>query len=168
MKSITEKCTACRECCKFEEDDVYFAPLFAEEEMKEVVKRFPVSFAPFKSSKTVFQIKLIKSKNDEKIFVCPLLDEETHLCKAYAQRPFDCRIWPFLFMKDKENKTVLACFDKDMCPRTDTMNKLEFNKYKEDVVEWIKTNNGFELIKENPFLVWNYEKDTSVISVVES
>ncbi len=152
-------CQKCRGCCKFKKDEEYFAPLFTLDEMK----RINADKKMFKrKSERVFQIKLVKSKFDENILVCPFLDENTHLCKIYANRPFDCKFWPFIFMKTND-KIQLGCFKKDYCEITKRMSDEDFEKHLSSVFEWIKVNKVFDLIKNHPELIWEKEDDVVVL-----
>jgi Fe-S-cluster containining protein len=152
-------CQKCRGCCKFKKDDEYFAPLFTKNEL-EKIKANKKMF--IRRSKNVYQIKLVKSKIDKDILVCPFLDEESHLCKIYASRPFDCKFWPFIFMKEKE-KIQLGCFEKEFCLITKTMSNEEFKNYLNSVFHWIEENKILDLIKEHPSLIWEKEKDVIVL-----
>jgi Fe-S-cluster containining protein len=152
-------CQKCRGCCKFKKDDEYFAPLFTKNEL-EKIKANKKMF--IRRSKNVYQIKLVKSKIDKDILVCPFLDEESHLCKIYANRPFDCKFWPFIFMKEKE-KIQLGCFEKEFCLITKTMSNEEFKNYLNSVFDWIEKNKVLYLIKEHPSLIWEKEKDVIVL-----
>lgn len=154
--STKQGCQKCRECCKFEKDEIYFAPLFTKEEVDELNKE-NITFK--KKSNNVFQIELKKSNN---YYVCPFLDESNHLCTIYEKRPFDCRIWPFIFMK-KDNRIVLACFDKDLCPDMENMKKRQFPRLTKKVLKWIKKNDILKLIKEHEGLVWGFEEDAFVV-----
>lgn len=168
MDSKKDVCLECRECCKFLEEDLYFSPIFTEEEVNKIKKKFKVNFKPYKDSKNVFQIEMVKSIEDEKLYVCPLLDEEKHLCQVYPIRPFDCRVWPFIFMKDKSGKKVVfACFDKDICPVTDKMDRNAFEMHKDEVIKWINKHDLIKLLNKHPALIWDYEADTFVISELE-
>ena len=149
------QCQHCRECCKFAADETYFGPLFTQDEIKGLDKSL---FKQYKNSKNVFQIQLVKSKKED-CYVCPLLDEASHLCTIYEKRPFDCKIWPFLFMRDKNNEPVLACFDKELCGIFNSMVDAEFNK------ELQKMNNKttIEFLKKHKELIWDFEEDTFII-----
>jgi len=152
-------CQKCRGCCKFEKSDVYFSPLFTKEEIEKIgadKKMFK------KRGKDVFQIKLVRSKMQKNIFVCPFLDEETHLCKIYVNRPFDCKFWPFIFMRDG-NSLLLGCFKKDYCEITKSMSDEEFGKYLSSVFDWIKANKIDELIEKHPDLIWDKEDDVIIL-----
>ncbi|MEM5799181.1 MAG: YkgJ family cysteine cluster protein [Candidatus Aenigmatarchaeota archaeon] len=152
-------CQKCRECCKFKKDEEYFAPLFTKEEIK-IIGAKKNLFK--KKGSGVYQIKLVKSKINENILVCPFLNEETHLCKIYPNRPFDCKFWPFIFMKDRKS-IILGCFKKDYCEITKQMSEEEFKKYLLSIFDWIKTNKIEELIKNYPDLIWEKENDVIVL-----
>jgi Fe-S-cluster containining protein len=152
-------CQECRECCKFKKEHEYFAPLFTEEEV-ERIKADKNMF--IKKSKNVYQIKLVKSRFDENILVCPFLDEKAHLCKIYPNRPFDCKFWPFIFMRDGR-KILLGCFKKDYCLITKRMSDEEFKNYLDSVFDWMEKNKTIELIKTHPALVWEKEDDVIIL-----
>ena len=166
-----DKClTTCRGCCKFEKNALYFAPKITHEEIGKLrVKGFykPV-FYPFKNSKKVFQISLIKSKFSKNIFVCPYLDENTQKCGIYGLSPFDCRFWPFIFMHDKKKEKVLiAHFNKELCQITDTMSKTKFEDYLDKTLDdWVRKKNIIKIISKHPELIWDYEPDTFIIKEV--
>ncbi|MBU5689753.1 MAG: YkgJ family cysteine cluster protein [Candidatus Aenigmatarchaeota archaeon] len=156
-------CQECRGCCKFSKDDEYFSPVFTKKE----IENAKINRKMFKQkSKNVFQINLIKSKLGNYL-VCPFLDEETHLCKIYANRPMDCKLWPIIFMFDKNGKDIfLACFDKSFCKILENMSEDEFIEYKKNVMEFIKSNKLIYQLKEHKELIWNYEKDTFLIAKI--
>jgi Fe-S-cluster containining protein len=152
-------CQECRECCKFKKEDEYFAPLFTMSEL-EKIKADKKMFK--RKSKNVYQINLVQSEIDNNLLVCPFLDEQSHLCRIYANRPFDCKFWPFIFMKEKE-KIQLGCFKKEFCLITKRMSNEEFKNYLNSVFDWLEKNKIFELIKEHPSLIWGKEEDVIIL-----
>jgi len=159
-------CQKCRGCCKFLTEDKYFATLFTDKEIETLKSKgvFKDVFKPYRKSKKVFQIQLIKSEADKKMWVCPYLDEKSHLCQIYEVRPLDCKLWPFIFMLDKNKNVILACFKKNMCQITENMNKIEFKKYTDDwLAECVEKYNIFEFINLYPEFIWDYEPETVVI-----
>ena len=151
-------CKKCRECCKFEKDEIYFAPLFTRGEIERLKNK--ASFKPYKNSDEIFQIELIKSGP---IYVCPYLNNREHICKIYENRPFDCKIWPFIFMKDKKGNLVLACFHKDMCRVVGNMSDKEFEGYREETMGWLEKSKMVDYIRMHKELAWDYEADTFII-----
>ena len=157
--STKESCQKCRGCCKFEEDEIYFAPLFTNQEIAALGDN-GAFFKKYKNHDNVMQIELVESNG---LYVCPFLDEGEHLCRIYSLRPFDCRIWPFIFMKDKKGAVVLACFDRDMCPWMEEMSDSEFDKLKERVLFWLDKEEVVDFVLKNPGLIWDYEVDTFIV-----
>jgi Fe-S-cluster containining protein len=162
-----ELCQRCRGCCIFKEDELYFAPLFTEEEVQRIKVGFCGDFfTPYKKSGRVFQVRLVrKSVGDVFYHVCPFLDESTHLCRIYDTLPFDCRFWPFIFMKNN-GKTFLSCFSKSVCLKTEGMDELEFKQFRESFIGGIGRENALNLIRRYPDLLWDYEPDASIIEEV--
>lgn len=156
-------CQKCRECCKFSKEDEYFSPVFTE---NEIIKAKLDKKLFKKKSNNVFQINLIKSKIGNYL-VCPLLDEETHLCKIYINRPIDCKLWPLIFMYDKNRKNIfLACFDKSFCKILEKMDDNEFQEYKKNALEFIKSKKIIDKFKEHKDLIWDYEDGTFLIAKI--
>ncbi|MFH0818407.1 MAG: YkgJ family cysteine cluster protein [Patescibacteria group bacterium] len=165
------KClTTCRGCCKFKENRIYFAPKITDKEVANIKSNglYKKVFYPFKNSKKIFQISLVKSKFSKDTFVCPYLDEETQICKIYKMKPFDCEFWPFLLMYDKNRKNVLiAHFNKNICPITHTMSKTKFEDYlNKSLDKWMKKKNIIKLISKYPELVWDYEPVTFIVKEI--
>lgn len=165
------KClTTCRGCCKFEKDEIYFAPKITHEEIARIKSNglYKKVFNPFNNFKKVFQISLIKSKFSKGIFVCPYLNEDTQGCNIYDIRPFDCEFWPFLLMYDKKREKVLiAHFNKEICPIIDAASKTQFEDYlNKGLNKWIHEKNISVLISEYPELVWDYELETFIIKEI--
>lgn len=159
-QNTTQSCLNCKGCCKFEEEKLYFAPLFTKDELRKIdVKK--AEFKPYKNSNNVYQIKLKKQNN---LYICPFL-KQNHLCEIYNERPFDCRFWPFMFMK-KNNKVYLCC-DTDLCPEVEELTEKQFNELKDKVLKYIKDNNILDLIKTHKDLIWDYEEDTFIIKEIK-
>jgi len=160
MKEKINAClTSCRGCCKFLKDDTYFSPKFTDKEMKKISPKgkYKKLFQQFENSKKVFRISLIKSKNSKNVFVCPYLDEKTHICRIYKNRPFDCEFWPFIFIKHK-NQVYIAHFKKNQCEITGKMNDSEFRKYVEASLKKFDREKVIKLIKDYPDLAWDPKK----------
>ena len=158
---FSEMCFSCRECCRFLKSQQYFAPVFTEEEYKKL-KSMHKNLPRFKrhiGSKNVYQVILKKSKLYPKEYVCPFLDEKKHSYKIYNNRPFDCKIWPFIVMK-KGKRTVISYFSGDYCDIVDSLPRKIFNSYKKSVVEFITSKKCLRTIKTHPALIWKYEKGT--------
>ncbi|MFH0919202.1 MAG: YkgJ family cysteine cluster protein [Fibrobacterota bacterium] len=158
-----DTCQSCRGCCKFRADETYFAPVFTAGEVEQIRAHGKPAdgFTPHRGHDDVFQITLVPSALDPTWFVCPYLNEETHLCDIYSVRPTDCRIWPLLMMKDKEGQnTVLGCFHKRLCTRTGHLTEPEFEKHVAGLTAWFDKEDFIRHLRQSPGLAWDYEPDT--------
>jgi len=162
MISNKQICQECKECCYFYLEESYFAPLITKEELAKIPKDKQAYFKPYKESNNTFQVQLIRCKKDND-YVCPMLDEETYLCEIYDSRPFDCKIWPFIIMKDKQGKTVLACSNKSNCRIIKNMPDKEFNSHFKKLLAMLKDKGLLEWLNKNKDLIWDYEDDTFII-----
>lgn len=102
-----EECAKCRICCGFTEEDKWEIPLFAGDgERNTAAAHSPVTEIPDTQS-CVFKMDF--HGND--LVMCPAAGENG--CRLGAQRPFDCRIWPFRVMRfDGRNVITLS----PVCP----------------------------------------------------
>jgi len=87
-------CLECRGCCCFASEA--WLPHLLEHE-KEALKI----------------IRVHGQEDDTGMLVCEFLNKNDHYCRIYAQRPFECRLYPFLLVL-RPDKTIdlaahLAC-----------------------------------------------------------
>jgi len=93
----SEFCLGCHSCCRFKDKESVWTP-------------FRIELTPYKD-----------------YFVCPNLNLETNLCKVYSERPFDCRLYPFL-LNSKLDKVFLSVHLN--CPFIrENLNKKSFKDY---------------------------------------
>lgn len=92
-----ETCAACRLCCGFDCTDTWEFPVLPQETV-EAMHRMGVSLklVPVGEEQTFAAPPL----RGEELFFCPMLCETG--CTMGADKPFDCRIWPFRMMRDLE------------------------------------------------------------------
>jgi Fe-S-cluster containining protein len=76
----------CHGCCRFDRQQTIWAPQLLGEERSS-------SFYRDKS----FEPVLISSSKYN--FACPFLNNGNNRCSIYRQRPFECRLYPFLVNK---------------------------------------------------------------------
>jgi GNAT superfamily N-acetyltransferase len=86
LKSGT--CAKCRICCKYDDDDVWDAPGFTEEEYKENKVKTEAAF--IQRDDGLYYLKM--EKDSEGIYTCPCLGENG--CTLGDSRPFRCGLWP--------------------------------------------------------------------------
>lgn len=160
-KAVSSKdCFSCRDCCYFYKNQRYFAPVFTEDEVRRIrkLRRKLPTFKRYKDYPHTYQVVLKKVRKKKLMYVCQFLDEKTHVCTIYKERPFDCRIWPLLIMR-KKDRAYIAYFNQDFCPALKNMTKKGLDKYMRYMVKLITGERYIRFLKKNPALIWGWEKD---------
>ncbi len=143
----SEVCMSCDGCCRFKEADSTWRPKMTGGEIK-AAKQSDLFFKIFTKDK-VDSTERIKTVSCEGQHFCTFLDQKTNACRVYDQRPFECRLYPFVLTK-KENKTVVMTHHH--CPyiqqKRQTQEFKDYTKYLEgflkskDVANFVKQNSG--------------------------
>lgn len=89
-------CLTCQGCCRFHEARSVWRPKVLMNEMKKKVFQSRIDRDCFLTVK--------KKRNS---FLCCFLDDQVYRCQIYRQRPFECRLYPFLLVY-QDNQTLLA------------------------------------------------------------
>jgi hypothetical protein len=128
-------CLQCDVCCRFPERSSFLRPFFTAEEIARAVaaglnpRHFPDASGG--------QIELIPHPAGEG-FICPAFDPATSQCLIYADRPFDCRLYPLTLMWDRHHEQVLLGWDtkcpflRDSLPATIRAHAKELTAWLED------------------------------------
>ncbi len=153
-------CLSCRQCCTFVNDEEYFAPIFTKEEKANVIKlgHSEDMFKPHKGN--LSQLKLITYNNRSK--VCPFLMQDDWKCGIYEARPFDCKIAPFIVEKSQSGEVSLGFYKHLRCKLIKKYTRKNTGKHKE-IAKIFDDFNIAKLFKENPELVWDYDKHADII-----
>lgn len=158
-------CKKCRQCCEFKKGDDAWAPVFSKQEVEAATKEFKKiksAWKKYKRSASSYQPRLVKSKKIRNYYVCPFLNEKRHSCFIEKIKPFDCRIWPFVLMKNKKNDTLnLVYYGRKICPGLASVGARRFDSYKKYLINFCKLNSIV------PYLGASWKYDPEAIRVCE-
>lgn len=96
-----EYCLKCRGCCRFNQSDTVWSPVFLKEEISRFTER-----GIDKSRLNNNKIRLLPRPEEDK-FLCGFLNADDNRCLIYPVRPFECMLYPFLINRCG-NKIFLA------------------------------------------------------------
>ena len=92
----SQACLDCKGCCRFKGEKSLWRPKLMKQE------------ADYISEETVDEESRIKSVISGNQYICTFLDEKTSMCRKYVERPFECLLYPFVLVKEKDSVCVAA------------------------------------------------------------
>lgn len=107
------ECLACDVCCRFPKADSLLAPFFSHEERVRAAAAGMPGNAFLPGRYGVGGQALLCAA--ERGFLCPGFNAAMNGCKIYAERPLDCRLYPFMLMYEAGGGGVWLGVD-EYCP----------------------------------------------------
>ncbi|MBQ8687453.1 MAG: hypothetical protein IJ512_02740 [Ruminococcus sp.] len=99
-----ETCAQCRLCCQFDATDIWELPVLPPETLAAVQKLRPDTAFISSGDEHTFASPALSG---EELFACPVLTE-CGCGLSSADKPFDCKIWPFRLMRHTDGSCVIA------------------------------------------------------------
>ncbi len=132
-----EFCLKCRGCCRFSQQDSVWQPHLLEEE---------------KRAKGSIQVVSASGENN---FICGNLSPADNKCQIYANRPFECQLYPFLF--DRKIHKVFLALDLNCAFVRENNKNIRFEEYTRSLIELVQSKKYLDILKNNPLLAQEYE-----------
>jgi uncharacterized protein len=129
-------CLSCQGCCRFAEKDSVWLPHLLEEE-KGQFTGIPVLPDPGHES-----------------YLCGFLDAKTNKCGVYADRPFDCRLYPFLI--NRSGGGVFLGIDPNCVFIKENLGKKDFLESLRKIGGFCQSERFLNILKGNPRLIQAY------------
>ncbi len=147
-----EFCLKCKGCCRFKEDNSVWSPCLLDEEMQALVDKPGIPAASITVDRRIQPIADPHGTD----FICPFLGPEDNHCKIYADRPFECQLYPFLINLRKGK--VLLTVDLN-CPYVyQQINSQAAKEYISYLTEYLNSKPLRTLLKDNPQIIQAYEE----------
>lgn len=149
---VSEKdCLNCFNCCYFSKAEINLLPILSNKESQKKIYKGCVK----KIKNSFWQIKQSLSKKNNNVAKCFFLDEGSHKCKIYKDRPFECAFWPFVISFEK-NKIYICSVNKDWCPEV-TKKKIFNQKTIDNILQYLESNNIFKELEKKERYIWPME-----------
>lgn len=132
-----EFCLRCRGCCRFSRQESVWQPHLLKEEER-ALGLIPLVF-----------------DSGENSFICAKLSLAENKCRIYADRPFECRLYPFLF--DRRKDKIFLALDPNCAFVRDKIKDLRSSEYTRSLIELVQRKTFLDLLKNNPLLAQEYE-----------
>lgn len=145
-------CLSCQGCCRFQNAASIWRPKVSEEEISLVQKRRK-DFQNIYSSASVDSQHFVKAYEIPKPHQfpaecqCGFFDIEKNVCRIYQDRPFDCRLYPFLLLKKGRDIFLAVHLNCPYIEQTryqkifaDQLTKLKDYFSGKDILEFLRRN----------------------------
>jgi len=148
-------CLKCQGCCRFAEEDSVWAPGLLGTEIEDLLAGALVPSQVTSQKK----IRLVACQGGNN-FVCPFLNLKDNQCRIYPQRPFECRLYPFLIHR-KAGKAFLAVDLR--CPFAKERHQTQdFQGYIQAVTRILRTPECKKILQENSQILQEYPQVTDL------
>ncbi len=143
-----EFCLQCDVCCRYSEQFSAWSPFILKEELNnfrpcvpQFIESYGINIAPVK-------------RNGR--FVCPFFDLKNNRCRIYPNRPFDCRMYPFL-VSYNSNYTHIILAASRQCPFVaDKKNLPVVMKHAKALKDILEKEEAAEMLYLNKGLIMPY------------
>ena len=129
----SEFCLRCFGCCRFNQNPSIWAP------------------AGF---------KLVKDNDG---YACEKLDVKNNTCRIYEKRPLDCRLYPFLLVKNDSNLQLglhkSCCFIEEKQPAP-----ADIQTYAQYLKNRLNTASFISALRKNPEITADYQENVEIIT----
>ena len=154
-----QTCLSCQGCCRFNAVNSQWRPKISEEEIEDIHQTME-SGRNIYFSATVDQEHFLKTSEIPKSHQsmatcqCTFFDIENNKCKIYKQRPFDCRLYPFLLVEKNGAYFVGVHLN---CPFIEkTRYQPVFKDHVEKLKQFFAQPDVLEYFKRNKFLAGEF------------
>jgi len=161
----SDVCLACSGCCRFAGAQSVWGPFFLFDEIRYLTEAGLVPSCLFThpdyAAGRGAWINLVEADGE---FLCPCLDTDRHTCRIYAHRPLDCRLYPFILVREDAG-IVLAVDEK--CPYAQKEGQTPvFKEHVAYLTQLLSGPQGAAFLRANPDIIQDYPSDYRVLHVL--
>ena len=147
------RCLNCKMCCRFTDSNSPWQPVVLKDEVNDVLQDSLYHDALLPSGR-------IKTAAYNQGFLCLFFDLKNNRCRIYGDRPFECRLYPFLI--NKQSNRIYLSVDSN-CPFiAEKLTSDEFRDYLEYLKRFLTLPDNFRKIKENFDIFAEYKSDNTI------
>lgn len=155
----SEVCLQCRGCCRFAQEHSPWTPSL----LKEEAGRFIGQGIPAAAIMSDKKVPLTYDQPRVGGCVCAFLDADSNACRMYLQRPFECRLYPFLL--SRRLSKVFLSLDRNCSYARSRGNDREFDDYIRQLAGFFAGPRGMALLRNNPHIVQDYPGVEDIIEL---
>lgn len=153
-------CLECDVCCRFPDPDSALRPYFTEQEITEALAG-GLEGTAFPNRRGA-QVVLVPDQAGEG-YLCPAFDSATSTCRVYAQRPFDCQLYPLALMWDESHRHIVLGWDTK-CPFMREEIPAEIQRHADRVMALLDRPGVEAQLVSHPRLIGRFQEDVIVLA----
>jgi len=158
--SSESACARCRGCCVFEKRHAWFAPVVSNEEYSRLIECGLCKEEDFTLNQGKRQLKLVPYEDRLR---CRFLNTDTWMCGIYHERPFDCRLYPFVLMWNREKDCPQVGFHEGECPAHEEKLPREKSRYRREVFRILDSAETCSNLQKNQVIIWDYDDEFKIV-----
>ena len=159
-------CLSCQGCCRFESSTTDWRPQIFLDEIYHWRDKDPEFSREIFTTKALDKGCRLRTEDGGTSFNCRYLDPATSVCHIYQNRPWECRIYPFLIRR-KNGKVFLSVHGP--CPYVrSTYGKDEYTEFVEKFKRYLTEPDVRRLLAANAEVFPTYEMfDGEIVDIQE-
>lgn len=152
-----EDCAACEFCCSFRRQSLNLTPCFDEEKIGEICRLYPEArFKNLPNGAVTIDLDDKYQTDDSKEEALCHFNRRGCILPPHL-KPFDCSLWPFRLMKDKEGDSLVLAL-VPTCPK---IRKDDTGKFREAALDMAKES--VQYAATHPEIIIEYRPDYQII-----
>lgn len=144
-----EICLSCQGCCRFKDAQSVWRPKVAPAEIEGNEHKNDLTWALGQDG----YIKTVKVEGQNR---CAFLNLGNNKCGVYSGRPFECRLYPFLLTRSKENGRISVSVHLSCSYVQESRYSSEFEKYVGVLKVYLADEKRARFLSNNPALIGDY------------
>ncbi len=150
----SEVCLSCDGCCRFKEQNSSWRPKVSAEERQNIVVDGVRLIDKVFAQALVDEKNYLKTVSCHDFFRCVFLNSQDNTCGIYHDRPFECRLYPFILSRRNGQAVVFA---HGNCPHVQQYRQhASFKDYVEYLRKYFAQKDVILFLQRNPSLIGDY------------
>jgi len=149
----SDVCLSCEGCCRFDKEKSDWRPKVGKSEERSIASNLMLG-EKAESKRLVERGGYLDDKLCHGLYACIFFNPDDSTCGIYHNRPFECRLYPFVLTRLEEKPAVSVHLS---CPYVqEKKGTLEYDQYVCYLKEFLKTDAVDSLLRKNPHLFGDY------------
>ena len=149
----SDVCLSCEGCCRFDKEKSDWRPKAGKSEERPIMASLPLD-KKIESRSIIEKGGYLKDKLCHGMYACTFFNSDDSTCGIYHDRPFECRLYPFVLTRWRQKSAVCVHLP---CPYVQKKkSSLEYDQYVVYLKELFQKQEVESFLRENSHLFGDY------------